>query len=71
MPDASSQAAFTVDGDLFQMLMNEAGQYSLWPAALPVPEGWARVAALGSKAECVAYVDAHWTAMRPHSLDMS
>jgi MbtH protein len=62
---------FTIDGDLFQVLVNAEGQYSLWPAAQSAPNGWTRVGPVGSNAECLAFVDAHWLDMRPKSLQQS
>jgi MbtH protein len=60
-----SGAAETTDRHL--VLVNEEGQYSLWPAAKDIPAGW-RECMLGSKAECLAYVETVWTDMRPASL---
>lgn len=51
----------------FNVLINEEEQYSLWPEELDVPAGWTPVAA-GDIDECTAYVDKHWTDMRPRSL---
>jgi MbtH protein len=51
----------------FTVLINEEEQYSLWPEELDVPAGWTLVAA-GDIDECTAYVDKHWTDMRPRSL---
>jgi MbtH protein len=59
---------FTVDGDLFQVLVNAELQYSLWPAARSAPDGWTPIGCVGSKADCLAYVDAHWVDLRPKSL---
>lgn len=59
---------YTIDGDVFQVLINEEEQYSIWPARKPVPEGWRAVAFTGSKAECSAFIDTAWTDMRPRSL---
>ena len=58
----------TVDGNVFMVLANSEGQHSLWPAGLPIPAGWTSIVPPGSKAECMAYVDANWTDMRPRSL---
>ena len=41
---------------------------ALWRADLDIPRGWRQVFGPGSKTECLAYVDAHWTDMRPLSL---
>lgn len=51
----------------FSVLINEEEQYSLWPEQLDVPAGWTLVAS-GGMDECTAYVDQHWTDMRPRSL---
>ena len=60
--------AYTIDGDLFIALMNEEEQYSIWPAKKEIPEGWRSVGFKGSKPEVSAYIDEHWTDMRPASL---
>ncbi|MFI8950978.1 MbtH family protein [Streptomyces sp. NPDC053750] len=54
--------------ELFRVLVNAEGQHSIWPAALEVPAGWNAVGPTGNKAECMTYVDEHWTDMRPLSL---
>jgi MbtH protein len=58
----------SIDGDVFIVLINEEGQHSLWPAGKAVPEGWSKVNGEASKAASLAYVEAHWTDMRPISL---
>jgi MbtH protein len=62
---------FTIDGDRFQVLVNHEGQHSLWPAAQRPPAGWTQAGQFGTKAECIAYVEAHWRDMRPRSLQQS
>jgi MbtH protein len=52
----------------YEVLVNEEQQYGLFPAELPPPAGWVRAGFSGSEEECVAYVDTHWTDMRPRSL---
>lgn len=59
---------YTIDGDLFQVLINEEGQHSLWPAAQKPPKGWKAVGPSGSKDECLAFVEQNWQDMRPLSL---
>ena len=49
-------------------LLNDEGQYSLWPAWLEVPAGWQIALAATSRAECLAHIDEHWVDMRPRSL---
>ncbi|WP_369036312.1 MbtH family protein [Streptomyces adonidis] len=53
---------------LFLVLLNEEGQYSLWPAFVDIPAGW--VIALGEtdRKTCLEYVKSNWTDMRPKSL---
>jgi MbtH protein len=60
--------AYTIDGDLFIALINDEEQYSIWPAKKEVPAGWKTVGFSGSKQEVSAYIDEHWTDMRPASL---
>lgn len=50
------------------VLINDEEQYSLWRADLDIPAGWRQVFGPGGKSECLAYVDEHWTDMRPLSL---
>jgi MbtH protein len=52
----------------FLVLRNEEEQYSLWPAALPVPDGWQGVFGPDERGVCAAYIEANWTDMRPRSL---
>jgi MbtH protein len=58
----------TIDGDVFIVLINGEEQYSIWPAGKAIPEGWSRVGPTGSKAECLAFIEANWTDMRPKTL---
>ena len=60
--------AYTIDGDLFIALINDEEQYSIWPAKKEIPAGWTSVGITGSKQEVSAYIDEHWTDMRPASL---
>jgi MbtH protein len=52
----------------FCVLINEEGQYSLWPTFKEVPDGWTTVGPRGARAECLTYIEEHWTDMRPRSL---
>jgi len=49
------------------VLVNDEGQYSLWPAGKEAPAGWAAAGYNGSRAACMQFVDAVWTDMRPRS----
>ena len=52
----------------FVVLINGERQYSLWPAALAVPGGWELVHGTDSRQNCLDFVNAAWTDMRPASL---
>ncbi len=68
MSDPSRPDDFTIDGDVFQLLINAEEQFSVWPAGQPAPDGWSRIGPIGPKADVLAYVEAHWLDMRPKSL---
>lgn len=55
------------DGE-FCVLVNDEGQYSLWPTFKEVPAGWKTVGPRGVRQECLAYIEENWTDMRPKSL---
>jgi len=52
----------------YLVLVNDEGQYSLWRTFKQVPAGWTAVGPRGPRAECLAYIESHWTDMRPKSL---
>ena len=56
------------DTDRFRVVVNGEGQHSLWPADREPPKGWTATGPAGSKAECLAYIEEHWTDLRPLSL---
>ncbi len=57
---------FTRTEAAFRVLVNDGGQYSLWPQAAGVPAGWRQVFH-GTHAEAVAYTEQHWTALTPQA----
>ena len=59
---------FDDDNTVFIVLLNDEGQYSLWPEFIDVPPGWKQVGPIGSKEDCSAWIDENWTDMRPKSL---
>ncbi|MFJ4106924.1 MbtH family protein [Oerskovia enterophila] len=52
----------------FLVLVNDEQQHSLWPEFAAVPPGWDVVLDASPRAVALAYVDAHWTDLRPASL---
>jgi uncharacterized protein YbdZ (MbtH family) len=52
----------------FLVLVNDEQQHSLWPEFADVPPGWDVVLDASPRSVALAYVDAHWTDLRPASL---
>ncbi|GAA2711253.1 MULTISPECIES: MbtH family protein [Streptomyces] len=52
----------------YNVLVNDEGQHSLWPAFAAIPAGWNVVHGTASRQECLDYVNENWTDMRPRSL---
>jgi MbtH protein len=52
----------------FLVLVNDEGQYSLWPSFREVPAGWTAVGPHGQRQECLDWIEKTWTDMRPKSL---
>lgn len=55
------------DGE-FLVLINDEGQYSLWPTFADVPAGWNKVMGPEGREACLEYIEKNWTDMRPRSL---
>ena len=52
----------------YLVLVNDEGQYSLWPSFIEVPAGWTVACPADTRESCLEYVNEHWTDMRPQSL---
>jgi MbtH protein len=50
------------------VVLNDEEQYSIWPADQPIPAGWRPAGFAGTRAACLAHIDAAWTDMRPRSV---
>jgi MbtH protein len=61
MPGAQDSLSYAV-------VVNDEGQYSIWPAGRDLPAGWRADGFTGTEDECLAYIDEVWTDMRPASL---
>lgn len=59
---------FENDDQSFLALVNDEGQYSLWPNFAAVPAGWTVVCGPGKREVCLAHIEEAWTDMRPKSL---
>lgn len=55
----------------YKVLVNDEGQYSLWPEMKAAPVGWKETGPTGSREEVLAWVKTNWTDMRPASLRVS
>jgi MbtH protein len=60
--------AFDDEDSQYKVLVNGEEQYSLWPAEIGPPDGWRAVRGPDTRAACLAYIDEHWTDMRPAGL---
>ena len=52
----------------YYVLRNVEEQYSLWPAAIPIPAGWEIAFGPALKVSCQLYIEETWVDMRPKSL---
>lgn len=59
---------FDDENGRFLVLINDERQYSLWPSFAEVPQGWTVELPESDRETCIAYVETHWTDMRPRSL---
>ena len=60
--------AVDADDEVFQVVLNDEEQYSIWPADRPLPAGWRPDGTQGTKQQCLDHIDKVWTDMRPLSL---
>lgn len=59
---------FDDENGSFLVLLNDEGQYSLWPAFAEVPAGWRVVFGEDARKSCLDYIEENWQDMRPQSL---
>lgn len=62
---ATMASPFDDPENAFVVLVNVAGEHSLWPVPLEVPAGWTVAASPpdGRRADCLDVIAEHWTAM--------
>ncbi|MFI6685145.1 MbtH family protein [Streptomyces sp. NPDC050485] len=70
MTNPFDEAADAAEGAerCFVVLRNDEHQFSLWPAHLDVPAGWAVVYAAADRQSCLDHIERRWTDMRPRGL---
>lgn len=59
---------FEDENGTYYALVNDEGQYSLWPAFAEVPAGWTIVHGKGTRQACLDCIEEQWTDMRPKTL---
>ena len=59
---------FEDESGQFRVLVNDEGQYSLWPNFIDIPAGWTSSFGPDTRQACLDHVETHWTDMRPRSL---
>jgi MbtH protein len=59
---------FEDNDGVYLVLINDEGQYSLWPSFAEIPAGWTVVKAEDTRQACLDYINENWTDMRPKSL---
>lgn len=59
---------FEDENGTYLVLVNDEGQHSLWPSFREIPQGWTAVGPKGARQECLDWIEANWTDMRPKSL---
>jgi MbtH protein len=52
----------------FVVVMNDEEQWSIWPAHRAIPAGWIRAGMVGSRGECLEYIEVRWNDIRPRSV---
>jgi MbtH protein len=63
-----STNSFDDERGAFYVLVNDEDQHSLWPTFADVPAAWRVVFGGSTRADCLAFVEEHWTDVRPKSL---
>ena len=59
---------FEDEDGIYVVLINDEGQYSLWPDFIDIPAGWTIVHPPDKRDVCLDYINKNWTDMRPKSL---
>lgn len=61
---------FENENGIYNVLINEEGQHSLWPSFLVIPEGWSVIYSEESRQDCLEYINKNWTDLQPKSLKL-
>ena len=52
----------------YRVVINDEEQYSIWPAHKQNPAGWNDAGKVGTKKDCLDFIEEVWTDMRPLSV---
>jgi MbtH protein len=52
----------------YKVVVNDEGQYSIWPEERETPRGWMEDGISGSQEDCLAHIAEVWTDLRPVSV---
>ena len=64
----SNSNPFENPDGVYTVLVNDEGLHSLWPDFVDVPAGWTVAHGPAARPECLEYIEANWTDLRPKSL---
>jgi len=56
------------ENTIYKVVINHEEQYSIWPVDRENAAGWNDAGRIGTKEECLDYIEEVWTDMRPLSL---
>jgi MbtH protein len=56
------------DDRVYNVVLNDQEQYSIWLASRALPAGWRTEGTNGTRAQCLSHIDRLWTDMRPLSV---
>lgn len=57
----------SIEKQIYQVVINDELQYSIWPAATDPPAGWTAEGCEGTRELCLGHIARVWTDMRPAS----
>ncbi|MFI6080779.1 MbtH family protein [Streptomyces sp. NPDC051217] len=52
----------------YVVLVNDGGQYSLWPAFADTPSGWTEAHREDTRQACLEFVERNWASILPRTL---
>lgn len=56
------------DDRVYNVVVNDEEQYSIWFADRALPDGWRAEGTTGTRRECLDHIERVWTDMRPRSV---